>query len=519
VEKCRILEENVASEGDFGSTEPQEQALLAPDKYSVATKASEYSDSTFSNLQLDDGPKDRSSMLDDVRLRNEELEAEVAELREICGSTKSTEVAMLTAEVESLRIRLQEQEEEATNAISQWEYSYQTLESELNDLKQRASSFVEPETFRELQDRLGILEGDTSLLRETNALLAFSKTQLEAQLADLKESLRVANETLSHTEDENDTNEELRKMRDDMEGLRHELTRLLAEKQEEITRLTNESQSLMAQKHELQGNMAAMERETSARISDLEKSVTRLRAEMVEHDEHANEAIIQAQERLSEANAMNRALETEKCQLEKNLESQAAENSARTEELEETVQNLQKELAEHDELANEAINQWQEKLPDAEARIQDLEAAKCSLRERVDDLEAKLATSKAEIEALRRGDDDAVKNLQARCKQLEDELSYLEDQAESYEGAIANRDKDLLELQRRIESSDDRISALTEDKNLLSSERDALKSDMESKSKKLADIDREHTAAVKELEGTYQEACTILRCVFGWSHL
>jgi chromosome segregation ATPase len=390
--------------------------------------------------------------------------------------------AMLTlqAEVETLKVCLQEQEEGAANTITRLEENCELLESKLSAIKVQSLPSDVVSELAELKDELKSVESDTDLLRNNNASLLATKSQLESQVESLKDQLLTSQIA---AKDRDSVEDQLRE-RVDMQD-------------SEISKLTIRCSVLQSEKDELEAKLQATKDEKANVVGSLEETISSLRFELAEHDEQANEAINQWQESLSDAEARFESLQSEKYDIE-----------GRIRDLENTVANLSKELSEHDELANEAINQWQESLSEAEVRIQALESEKSELERRIESMEASLAASATELQN-RRASNDATDTLRSRCRQLEDELAFLEDQAETYEATIAERDTELVELQRRVEVSDDQVAAVREENDRLLTEVQeietrltATKAEAEVLAVRLKEAEREHESAVRELKGT-----------------
>jgi chromosome segregation ATPase len=411
-----------------------------------------------------------------LELQLESWNAEKVEAREFSDAAQTMQI-----EVETLKLRLREQEEGAASTIARLEESCVLLESELRAIKLLPSPPGAAEELDELKDKLKRLQNDADLLRDNNATLFATKSNLESQVQLLKDSC-------VSLQDKVELVDQLRERVDEQDS--------------EISKLIAQGSVLENDKYELELKLRATEDEKASIVGNLEKTLATLRLEIAEHDEHANEAINQWQESLSDAESRLESVQSEKNAVE-----------GRIRDLEKMEAGLRKELAEHDELANEAISQWQESLSEAEIRVQTLESENSDLQGRIESLEAKLALSENELQHRHTGDDDATDTLSARCRQLEDELAFLEDQAETYEATIADRDRDLAELQRRVEVSDDQLASVREENHRLSSETRATetrltvtRSEVESHAARLREAEKEHESTARELRGTRSHA-------------
>ena len=81
-----------------------------------------------------------------------------------------------------------------------------------------------------------------------------------------------------------------------------------------------------------------------------------------------------------------------------------------------------------------------------------------------------------------------INHLKSKCKHLEDELSFLVDQADSYEGVLANCDRELSDLQNRVDENqdyEDQLALMKKEKQALASEFQAFKAHLASVEGKL----------------------------------
>jgi chromosome segregation ATPase len=350
----------------------------------------------------------------------------------------SERVAELEAVVKDLKKQLEDQEQEANNAITGWHESCAESDSKCTKLEKELETVLEEKY--SLSKAFETIEQDNDELEK-------QKLALEAQVSSLENSTR----SLSR---ENIPSKPQSKEREDLEVQLREKDEALREAQETLQRDADvvhqwEGKCYIILEEELSENFVVSQQSLSyvyvERVAELETAVKELENQLDEQGEEANDAISRWQETYTELE--------EKCsQLEQDL---TKSGSADTKELE-----LQKQV----ESLSEKLKAVEGQASRTEEERQNMSKAwstsEITIQMLQDDIESRDESIKrlnAEAETVKSERDESIKRLNAEIDIARSELENLRSTNANYTGIQADLEKskaeaatitDLLETER-----------------------------------------------------------------------
>ena len=301
--------------------------------------------------------------------------------------------------ISSLEAQLETQEQEATEAISQWESRCSSLEENGSDV------------IRQWEERVQALEADITSLesqldeKDSDAMEAIS--QWEARCSDLESSLKLKddeNEILVQNYGRKDeTNAALDSQLKDLESQQKsqasEIQRLkeqIEERDDTILSYVEQVKELAAELVETRDQSEQVVKQWQERSDHLEANITELEETITEQESHATDAISQWEERCTALHEQIQGLELQ---------------------LQDTTQ--------VDELET-ALTDSNEKLEDKEAELSransELDKAKDLLAQKEEELKLKLEEEKLEVENDSNKSKALIFELQEELRNAREEL-------------------------------------------------------------------------------------------------
>ena len=335
------------------------------------------------------------------------------------------------------------------------------------------------------------LEQSEMQIRQMQESHSARVSELEAQLAELRESLKQAQARESQETHETQENQSARE---------RELEARVAELQESLKQ---------AQARDAQEGHSAREKELEAQLAELQESLKQARAQEAQEDHSTREKELEAQlEELQEA--LRTAQKTQEAQ--ENPDSHVKELEAQLAELQEALKKAQQaqeaqlshsarekeleaQLAELQESLKQAASAAEESAASAKDAT-DSSAAEIELREKkISELEAELASWEERHNTALQGMRDAEGQMQQTIRELEAKIASVTEQLAEAEQKKSEDDGETLKEAEAREKLVD----------FLRSEIDEYKAIINTNQSKIAEVEEQHMATKKLLEVATQD--------------
>ena len=460
--KFELETELAALRQNLSPSDPNEETDVNTDR--VAGLENEL---TGLKLELEEQGKRSSEELDLAKSQISDLEAEIASLRARLATENSsadpssaseTSKSELETRIKELENELSKQEADSLEAISKWQESYQTLESELEKMRNIETSTREsgdPDGAGDLEVTVKRLEAELAdqaqeandviaRWQESYSALESEKLELASKLEDLQMHLSKSSGALSETAESAINGPEAAVAAEEL-GTKADDGSVAVEEDDQ----TSTNQIDLEQENERLKAMVLELSEKAKGISALQETVKSLLQQLEEQEGQSDKAIQELKESLASSEARKSELENDVedlrqqiSQTEKLSENSSREYDSRIAEFEAKVNDLKNQIASQENEAEEAIAQW-------ESSYGVIQSQKDELEKEIEMLRG--ISASATTQAVAPADADSEEKIQL----LQDQLEQQEKEANeaiaewqrSYESAEAVKAELELELE------------------------------------------------------------------------
>ena len=346
-----------------------------------------------------------------VKSLDGQMASQESELRDSSVANEDDVVSELKSTIQDLRQQLEEQAEDASNTVQQWQESYEEIAAEL---KERTEAL----------DAASAAGSGT----ETNEDDA---TELKSAVRVLEEKLRAKEEELStvaaqYDETCNDISNQLESTKLELDEARDAFSKLRVQFDEAVAGSVAKSGEL-----DLQTN----------RVKQLEDTLLNLEEQLKDQEEDASNIVSLWQENHDRVSSQLQAVEEEKGSLlsklkqnQETLESVEAKLEERggsedaVAEFESTINGLEEQLKTQEEESFNTIVQWQQSYNGISEKLQAAEDEKESLLSELKQGQDALVSIQAKLEESERSD-GVVAEFESTIKDLEEQLKTQEEEA------------------------------------------------------------------------------------------
>ncbi|XP_055551815.1 thyroid receptor-interacting protein 11 [Wyeomyia smithii] len=450
-------------------------------------------------------------------------------------SNLEQQVATLRDDTEVIRNKLQEAENECQR-MKKLEADYESLQSELDELKQKAENdaYVPlqeedqadlEELRRTYQEQLAEVErwkSDCDHLQEDNLILQRNAENLQSKLAKLESQLKEKDELLlQQTERKPVEDEQKQQLQREVSELQNELRSVIIDNsvqldakekewQEKLNFLKAENSRIQHSKDTLEADLIQYEKECASLMKNndlLIAEIENLKSKKLETiNENAEDSIIVLEKQLEDCSMLNKSLEDEYNEVKRKLEEVLEER----EELESKVESLQNTLKERSkgvkdlQLKVESLESEKShlELEIAEAQTkpaqqQDTDDQIELYRTQAESLQAQLTTINEDhaslvlkLQQLQQTSVENIKQSEAKILELETSLGANERMIKQLREELQDKTEKIAELTTSEESLkliQDRLEAETQKCIALAAEKENMEAQQKSK---LEEIDQ-----------------------------
>ena len=440
------------------------------------------------------------SKLTSANAENAKLSAQLIDVNELAAnntSSDNSEMTILSERVKSLEQELLEQEKEAIAIVTQWQDSYNAVESKLQEVLLENENLLSREmgsNTTELSER-GIENHDDQLaelvLQIKNVEEQLSEQEKEASdiVLQWQESYNALEATLKATvEEKEQLLDQLSQIRENqantdkqniespvvtqLQNQVDELTKKVTELEEELVSHEDEAKNVVVQWQQCHSDAIAQNEATSKELQSTKDSLERLRSDITEGRQADDSAINEVSDLKSAICTLEERLEREKATVADSLQWQEKYNIASTqlESIPDTIKGLEDDVAKlHQQLAdqvsesNVTVEQWQQSYNDMSSKcisceneksslsleLKELQDAYCLLQGKCDELSA----SASRVATLEKELDDSVSTLDNLQQQLDAVNDIVNQWQESHSHVTDELKTAMLELQERRDSA------------------------------------------------------------------
>jgi chromosome segregation ATPase len=411
----------------------------------------------FSNSEVQASHDSTLIQVPDVATNNL-MEAQHVE----CEAQSSAAMAELHSKLKLLEEQLSEQEQEANDAIVQWQERYDEVEASRDALQARV--LILDAELQNRDEKFVVQEKEASdaitRWQESYYELEASRDALQARVSDLDVKLEHLEEQLSDQEVEaSDAISQWQERYDEIEDRCSSLqSRLEAIEGHETLSLNGNSDRIRELEAIIVNLTEKIEKQleettlsialTASREAEFETTVLDLRNQLTTQQADAEEALTKHKDLVS-------TIESEKRSFGAQLKTMASEHSSYTSGLLQKIDALQAQLEEEAKLCNESILEWEHRYDKLSEANKELESTNKSLEisgvicaERAAELETELNDLQNEKEEQEKDAADAIEQWEKSYKSAETSILKLESRLAST--LEHNQPKRILLLEQEI---------------------------------------------------------------------
>ncbi|KAL9181116.1 hypothetical protein ACHAXT_009921 [Thalassiosira profunda] len=398
----------------------------------------------------------------------------------------------LETEIETWAAHLEKQQQEASEAVAQWEAKCASLEGSREEVT------------KQWQERVDALQADVESL----------KSQLEMQE---KEAAEAVEQWKARCDDLEKSDEDvLHKWEERAQTLEGKVASLENQLEQQEMEAAEAIAAWEARCATLEDSGGAVIAEWEARVKALEAEVATIEGQVVEKENEAANAIEQWQERCSALEESEegvvqqwqeraQSLEEEVASLQDQLEQKEKEAHSQLESLNkeiedraQTIESMRLQLSEKDEEIASSDDQVAELAKELVDSQKQSETVVQQWQERSEELETNIAELEETIQEQEKGANDAIAEWEARCATLHEKIEFLE-----LEVAASEQDTAVIELKAQVAALTAKLEAVMAENEKTC---EHLKEAKESLSKQVAALEAEHAGLQQEKRNALKES-------------